>query len=208
MYLNDNLSTQENKAIEYIRNLTLHTGRSPSIRELGSHLGYKSSRSPAILVNKLVDKGILARRSDGQLRIVPDAISTPENAFTTQVPLVGSVACGAPLLAEENIEAMIPVSTKIANPSQRYFFLRAVGDSMNQAGIQDGDLVLIRQQSAAESGEKVVALIDDEATIKTLSLQDGAVVLQPKSSNPVHKPIILDREFEVQGVVVQTLTNI
>jgi repressor LexA len=120
---------------------------------------------------------------------------------------VGSVACGIPILAEENIEAMIPVSKGLAKPGNRYFLLRAVGDSMNLAGIDDGDLVLVRQQPAAKNGDLVVALIDDAATIKEFYRAGDAVVLKPKSKNKRHQPIVLTEDFQVQGIVVKTIKN-
>jgi SOS regulatory protein LexA len=127
---------------------------------------------------------------------------------TVEVPVVGRAACGMPMLAEENIEQMIPVSKKIAYPPYKYYMLRAKGDSMNEAGINDNDLVLVRQQATARHGDVVVALIDDEATIKEYTSTGSAVVLKPHSSNPVHKPIILMRDFMVQGVVVTTVAGI
>jgi SOS regulatory protein LexA len=127
---------------------------------------------------------------------------------TVEVPVVGRAACGMPMLAEENIEQMIPVSKKIATPPYKYYMLRAKGDSMNQAGINDNDLVLVRQQSTARHGDVVVALIDDEATIKEYNTTGSAVVLKPNSTNPAHRPIILMRDFMVQGVVVTTIAGI
>src|SRR5258707_2389837 len=100
---------------------------------------------------------------------------------------------------------MVPVTTRIARPGQKYYLLRASGDTMNEAGIQDDALVLVQQQGTAEDGQLVVALIDDEATIKELRRSPDAVVLVPRSSNKKHQPIVLRREFRVQGVVVATL---
>src|SRR5206468_2058202 len=105
-------------------------------------------------------------------------------ARTVDVPLVGSVACGTPLLAVENFEAHVAVSKSLARPGSKYFLLRAKGDSMDRAGIEDGDLVLVRQQSHAENGDGVVALIDDDATIKAFHREKGVVVLRPRSNNP------------------------
>ena len=108
----------------------------------------------------------------------------------------------------EPVQGMIAVSTTLARPRQRYFLLRAVGDSMTEAGIADGALVLVRQQSTAEIGAVVVALIDDEATIKVLRRSADTVVLMPRSKNKAHKPIVLRRDFQVQGVVVATRPQI
>ena len=126
--------------------------------------------------------------------------------YTIKVPLLGDVACGTPLLAEENIRTEIPVSVKLIKPNQQYFLLRASGTSMNEAGIQDGDLVLIKQQPTAENGDLVVALIDDEATIKEFHHQGDLIVLKPKSNDNKHQPIILTNEFKIQGVVVKVIS--
>lgn len=123
------------------------------------------------------------------------------------VPLVGMVACGSPMVAEENKEADIKVSANYINPAYTYYFLRAKGDSMNAKGINDGDLVLIRQQPTARDGDSVVALIDDDATIKEYHITENSVVLKPCSTNPKHQPIVLNREFMIQGVVVTVIKN-
>lgn len=120
---------------------------------------------------------------------------------TTKVPLLGNVACGIPIFAEENIEAYIPISVRLIKPAYKYFILRASGDSMNEAGINDGDLVLIRQQQTAQNGELVVALIDDEATIKEFRQKENMIVLKPKSKSNKYQPIILTNDFRIQGVV-------
>ncbi len=120
---------------------------------------------------------------------------------------MGTVPCGLPLLAEENTEAWIPVSQRLAKPGAQYFLLHAVGDSMDQRGIHEGDLLLVRQQPVAENGDRIVALLGEEATVKEFRREGGKIVLMPRSSNPVHKPIILDSDFMIQGVVVDTLPN-
>src|SRR3989344_5497906 len=99
------------------------------------------------------------------------------------------------MLAEENIEGFVAVSTAIVRAGAKYFLLRASGDSMNLAGIDDGDLVLVRQQATAQNGDRVVALIDDEATIKEYRHAGNAIILQPRSSNHEHTPIILTENF-------------
>ena len=126
-------------------------------------------------------------------------------AQTVDVPLVGSISCGVPVLAEENVEAMIPVSTKLAKPPAQYFLLRAKGDSMDQKGINDGDLLLVRQQTTARNGDIVVALIDDEATVKEFHSAGETVVLRPRSRNKDHQPIVLTKDFQIQGVVVTSI---
>jgi repressor LexA len=207
--MDDKLTKKQLDTIREIRNWLVHKGRTPSVRELMAALGYKSPRSAALIIDELVQKKILAKRADGTLQLVKsDTGSDSTHARTVNVPLVGTVACGAPILAYENIEGLIPVSVTLARPSYKYFLLKAQGDSMNMAGINDGDLVLVRQQNVAENGDKVVALIDDEATIKEFHHNKGVVVLKPRSTNKEHQPIILTDNFEVQGVVVATIPNL
>lgn len=202
------LKSKESEALKYIRNCLMHRGRTPSVRELMASLGYKSPRSATLIIDSLTKKGFLKKRPDGEIKFIRDSESNDVNhARTVTVPLVGKVACGLPILAEENIEAMLPVSTKLAHPGSRYFFLRAIGDSMNEAHINDGDFVLVRQQQSANDGDIVVALIDDEATIKEFHRKKSAVILKPRSSNKKHQPIILTSNFEIQGVVVTAIPN-
>lgn len=201
------LSPKEARALKFIRNSLVQRGKSPSVREIQAELGYNSPRSAALILEKLIEHGRVERRVDGRLRLVKDLYEDKTHARTVLVPLLGSVACGVPLLAEENIEAMIPVSARLAKPSHRHFLLRAKGDSMDQAGINDGDLVLVRQQSVAENGDIVVALIDDAAAIKEFRRTPNAIVLKPKSSSAAHSPMILTRDFQIQGVVVTAIPD-
>lgn len=201
------LNKKELEALRVIRNTIVHKGYFPSMRELIKELGYKSPRSASVLVEQLTQKGILKKKQDGGLMLAEFEVTEGASAQTIDVPLLGTVACGLPILSEENITAMIPVSVQIAKPANRYFFLRAKGDSMNEAGIDNGDLVLIKQQNTANNNDLVVALIDDEATIKEFHRQNEAIILKPKSTNKNHQPIILTRNFQVQGVVVQTIKS-
>lgn len=202
------LNQKETDAIRHIRNWIIHKGRMPSVRELMSALGYKSPHSVTLLIRSLLGKGILKKRPSGDLQLVKDPQESSTHARTIDVPLVGTIACGTPIFAQENIEATIPVSVSLARPGHKYFLLKAAGDSMDKAGINNGDLVLVRQQQTAEKGDLVVALIDDEATIKEFHPAKGVVVLKPKSKNRTHKPIILTENFQVQGKVVSTIPNL
>lgn len=201
------LTSKETELIKAVRN-TLMKGHSPSVRELMEELGYKSPRSTAELIKKLTAKGYLRRNAEGDLQIIENFSGDESRVQTVQIPLVGMVACGSPILAEENVEQMIPVSTRIASPPYRYYMLRAKGDSMNLAGINDGDAVLIRQQDTARNKDIIVALIDDEATIKEFNKSGDMVLLKPKSTNPKHKPIILTDDFMIQGIVVTTIPGL
>jgi repressor LexA len=202
------LKSTDRKALTFIRNRIMHRGSAPSVRELASEMGFASPRSAMLVIDRLIDLGYLRRRDNRTLQLVRMPADAPDRELTVEIPLVGSAACGAALLAEENIEAMIPVTTLLARPGHKYFLLRANGDSMTEAGIEDGALVLVRQQPTADNGQVVVALIDDEATIKELQLSREAAVLRPRTTNPAHRPIVLTRDFQVQGVVVATLPAI
>ncbi|MDD4202434.1 MAG: transcriptional repressor LexA [Candidatus Omnitrophica bacterium] len=195
-------SQTELKAIRHIRNFLMHRGHMPSIRKLGRDLGYNSPRSASMIVEKLLEKGVLKRKKDGSFQFIDINFNDEFRAQTVAVPLVGIVACGVPMLAMENIEALIPVSVKLAKPQFKHFLLRANGNSMNKKGIKAGDLLLIRQQETASDGDIIVALIDDSATVKEFHKRDNTIVLMPRSTNKSHQPILLDRDFKIQGIVV------
>ncbi len=203
----ESLSIKAREALKHIRSWAMQNGRIPSVRDLMTKMEYKSPRSAMLLMNELEQTGFLEKKADGSYKMIKD-LSTVDMARTISLPLVGSVACGGPLLAEENIEAYIPVSTSLVKPGSKYFLLRAVGDSMDKAGINSGDLVLVKQQNAAENGQNVVALIDDDTTLKEYQHKGNVVVLIPRSSNPKHKPIILERAFQIQGVIITSISNV
>lgn len=201
------LSAKAKEALKHIRDWIMKYSHMPSVRELMLEMEYKSPRSAMLLMVELEENGFLERKADGSYKMIKD-LSTTMTARTVAIPLVGSVSCGGALLAEENIEAYIPVSTSLVKAGSKYFFLRAVGDSMDKAGILTGDLVLVRQQNVAENGENIVALIDDDAILKEYQQRGNVVALVPKSSNSKHKPIILERDFQIQGVIITSFSNI
>lgn len=199
------LSNKELEAVRHIRNSIIHKGRFPSVRELMTELDYRSPRSAAVIIEQLLRKRIVRKKANGNLQLIKNFEIDQSRAQTIDVPLIGTVACGLPILAEENIEAMIPVSVKLAKPPNKYFILKVKGDSMNEREINDGDMVLIKQQNYAEDTDLVVALIDDEATIKELKINSENILLIPKSTNKKHQPIILTKDFMVQGIVISTI---
>jgi len=206
MQMQETYTKIEQEAIRAIRNNIQANGAIPSVRELMAVLGYKSPRSAALIIERLQDKGVLKRKTSGGLQFIDPSIGKEQDqvAQTVNVPLLGAIACGLPIYAEENIEAFIPVSLKIASPPHGYFFLKAQGDSMDEKGIADGSLVLVRQQPNAVNGDVVVALIDDHATLKEFHQQEDVIILKPKSTNKRHKPILLTADFKIQGIVVKT----
>ena len=199
------ITDKELGAVRQIRNMLMHKGYTPSVRELARLLGYRSPRSAAVIINSLISKRVLNRRPDGSLQLLKSIEADESQGQTVNVPLIGMIACGSPVLAEENIEAMIPVSIKLAKRPHRHFLLRAKGDSMDKAGINNGDMILVQQQQAAENGDNIVALIDGEATIKEFHRRGSIVILKPNSTNKSHKPIFLTSDFLIQGVVVAVI---
>lgn len=193
------------EGLAFIKKTVRLTGVPPSLRDIMRAVGYNSSRSALLLIERLVRDGLI-NYEKGRILLVRDAADFGEN--TVVVPLVGSVACGTPSLAEQQVEAEVHISTQIARPGAKHFLLRAVGDSMDEAGINDGDLVLVRQQATARPGEIIVALVDDEATIKYFHPERGHVVLRPRSHNPRWKPLVVSADLRIQGVFVTVIPDV
>ncbi len=199
MNTKNQFTPKELATVKIIRNEMMRTGKVPSIRQVMEAMEYKSPQSISRIFDELLKKGVLSRTVDGKYLFNQGVVTSPTNPGTVDVPLVGTASCGAPVFAEENIEGYFKISEKMAPPSQKHFLLRAQGDSMNKKSIYDGDMVLVRKQNNAQNGETVVALIDDEATIKEFQQQGDMVVLRPHSTNPIHQPIILSEDFQIQG---------
>lgn len=176
-----------------------------TVRMLQKALGYASPRSISVLMKSLTEKWWLYRDERGSIHI--NRLRGKNTYETRSIPLIGTIACGSPVLAEENRIADIPLSESFLEKNGEYFFLRAHGDSMNRKGIEDGDIVLIQRNTTFRNGDIVVAVINDEATLKEFRQEKGVVYLIPHSSNPFHKTIILDRaEWDIflQGIFVRS----
>lgn len=192
------LTSKQKIVLSTINDLTHKKGYPPKLEELRIALKYPQISSVQRHTDALKEKGYIDKARGLSLAVSLEKV---------QIPLVGNVACGMPLLATENIEAYIPYdASRIHGSVQNYFFLRAVGDSMNKSNIagktiDDGDYVLIKKQSIADFGSKVVALIGEEATIKKLTKGDEGYRLEPESTNPANKPIYVFNELMIQGIV-------
>lgn len=185
------LTRQQQRIYDFLCAYSSRYGYAPSVREIAAAVGLKSPSTVHFHLKGLEEAGMISRDSGK-----PRAISAGEDR-TNQVPLVGRVAAGAPILAQELVEDYLSFNT--AGYSGTLFALRVRGDSMIDAGILDGDCVVVRQQPTAEQGEIVVALIGEEATCKRLSLQGGHVWLLPE--NPEYEPID-GAEASILGKVV------
>ncbi len=189
----ESLTPKQKIVLAAISLLTNQNGVTPTLEELRRYLKYPRISSVQRHTDELKKKGYINSAR---------GLSLSQRTDQIQVPLVGNVACGQPLLATGNIEAYVPYEkSKLSGDPTNYFFLRAVGDSMNNAGIDDGDFVLVKKQATADFGQRIVALIGDEATIKKYQMGEGHIILQPESSNPQNKPIYLIDDFIIQGVV-------
>lgn len=193
------ISKKQQEILDYIKSEILNRGFPPAIREICEAVNLKSTSSVHSHLASLEKKGYLRRDSTK-----PRAIEILDDDFNltrremVNVPVVGTVAAGEPILAVENIESYFPVPAEYM-PNQKSFILRVKGDSMIGAGIFSGDHVLVKQQSTASNGDMVVALIDDSATVKTFYKEDGYYRLQPE--NDSMDPIIVRGDIQILGKV-------
>lgn len=192
------LTPRQREILEYIRRKIRDNGYPPSVREIGEAIGLSSSSTVHGHLARLEEKGYLRRDPDK-----PRAIEiTGERYLRLQhmisVPLIGRVTAGEPILAVENIEDTYALPHDLVQ-SESAFMLRVEGDSMVGAGIKDGDIVIVRPQETARNGDIIVALLDDEATVKRYYREADHVRLQP--DNPALFPI-LAREVRILGKVI------
>jgi len=185
--LSQELSERQARILEYIRQVTRARAYPPSVREIGEAVGLSSSSTVHNHLNQLERRGLI-KRDPSKSRTVQlvEAIQSAElRQAAVSIPVVGNVAAGTPILAEQNIEEHIMLSPDLAE--EGWFALRVRGDSMVDVGIFDGDLVIVRPQQDAPDGTIVVALVEDEATVKRLDRSSGRVRLI--AENPAYAPI-------------------
>jgi repressor LexA len=205
------LTVRQRKVLQVIRESIATRGYPPSVREIGEKVGLKSPSSVAYQLDALQRKGLL-RKDPNRPRAVDirpaedvaeDAAHTalPQPAY---VPMVGRIAAGGPILAEQAVEDVFPLPRQIVGDGQ-LFLLRVAGDSMVDAAICDGDWVVVRQQPVADQGEIVAAMIDGEATVKVFSRKDGHIWLLPRNDD--YAPIPGD-DAVVLGRVTAVLRRI
>ena len=182
------LTPKQQQIYDYIVSFSQEHGYPPSVREIGEHVGLKSPSTVHFHLKGLETAGLITK-AEGKTRAITvsgahGAPAQPEPP-RDKIPVVGKVAAGAPILAQECIEDYLTFDT--GGRTGEHFALRVRGESMRDAGILPGDLVVVHQQPDANSGEIVVALFEDEATVKTLRRKDGHVWLMPE--NPEYEPI-------------------
>ena len=193
------ISTKQNEILEYLKAQIISRGYPPAVREICEAVNLKSTSSVHSHLETLEKNGYI-RRDPSK----PRAIEIVDSEFNltrrelVNVPIVGTVTAGQPILAVENIDGYFPIPTEYM-PNEQTFMLKVKGESMINAGIFDGDQIIVEKQSTASNGDFVVALIDDSVTVKTFYREKGHIRLQPE--NDFMDPIILD-DVQILGKVI------
>lgn len=199
--MSHDLGEKQQLILDYLKEQILAKGYPPSVREIGQAVGLKSTSTVHGHLERLEKKGIIRRDPTK-----PRAIEILDDEFNVQrremvnIPIVGSVAAGEPLLAVENIEEYFPLPMDYA-PNKQLFMLKVQGDSMVNVGIYEGDLIIVQKEVTASNGDIVVAMIDDSVTVKTFYRESDHIRLQPE--NDFMDPIrVSDTEVQIVGKVI------
>jgi repressor LexA len=198
--MKNTLSERQEQILNYIKNEFVNKGYPPTIREICKGIGLNSPSTVHRHINNLVKKGYL-RKDPAKPRcieIVGINIDTNSRKNVVDIPIVGKVTAGQPILAHENIETTYPIPSFFIDHCSKYFILKIKGESMINAGILDGDYVLVKQQNIANNGDIVVALIEDEATVKRFFKEKDFIRLQPENSTMV---AIIAKNIRILGLV-------
>lgn len=202
------LTDRQRSVLDFLRDFLRENGYPPTIREIAGHFDLRSPRGVQDHLEALERKGYIRRareRSRGIELLELAAKRAPEPSNVIRLPLIGKVAAGVPVLSEENIEEWIEVDASFA-AREGNFLLKVVGDSMVEAHILDGDTIVVSPQETARDGEIVVALVDDEATVKTFYKEPGGIRLQPENAalQPIWVPAG-SAEVRIIGKVVAVM---
>lgn len=194
----DKLKPKEKRVLDFINQTIDEQGYPPSVREICTALNIKSTSTAHMYVERLASKGYIEKLA-GKSRAIKKTDDGTEEGKRYRVPVIGQVAAGLPILATQNLEGYITYSTHHNYEESSLFCLRVKGESMIEAGILNGDYVIVEQRSYAENGEIVVAMVDDEATVKRFFKENGGFRLQPE--NRTMEPIFVT-DVSVLGKVV------
>ena len=193
------ISKKQEEILEYIKSQILERGFPPAVREICEAVNLKSTSSVHSHLETLEKNGYIHRdpTKPRAIEILDDTFNLTRREMVN-VPIIGRVAAGEPLLAQQNIENYFPIPAEMM-PNKQTFLLQVQGESMINAGILNGDYILVQQQQTADNGDKVVALIDDGATVKTFYREEGIIRLQPE--NDFMDPIIV-KDCTILGKVI------
>ncbi len=192
------ITPKQQEILEYIKQQILKKGYPPAVREICEAVHLKSTSSVHSHLETLEKNGYIRKdpTKPRAIEILDDSFQLTRREMVN-IPVIGSVAAGQPIFAAENIETYFPVPSEFI-PNQEVFMLHVKGDSMMNAGIFDGDTILVKHQNTASNGDMVVALLDDSATVKTYYKEDGYYRLQPENE---HMEPIIAENISILGVV-------
>ncbi|WP_173382866.1 MULTISPECIES: transcriptional repressor LexA [unclassified Fibrobacter] len=206
------LTARQEEIYEYIKKYSKENRMPPTVREIGNHFEISSTNGVRSILAALIKKGYLNRapRLSRGIEIVDTDGSAAETApsNTIEIPIVGRVAAGTPILAVQNLEGTVTIDRDFLACRSDVFALRVKGDSMINAGIFDGDLIFARQQKTAERGEIIVAQVDNEATVKYYQPLSDHIELRP--ANPKYRPIVVNKgkDFSIAGRVIGVMRKV
>lgn len=202
----DQLTAKQKQLLDFLTGEIRNKGLPPTVSEMAKGLKLKSKNAVAKLLNILQTKGYIRKSGKARGIEVLDPEGQPISRGMVSLPLLGSISAGLPLLAEEQIEDWLNIPTSLIKGRQDVFLLKVNGMSMKDAGILDKDLVLVRQQKLAQPGDIVVALLEDEATVKRLVKKDGGFFL--KAENKEYPNIYPEHEWSIQGRVIGVIRRV
>ncbi len=200
------LAPVQRQTLEYLRSFISDKGFGPTLKDIAAFIGVRSASTAHFHLSRLEDKGFITRGSDGSITLA-ERKELKDTSGPCAVPLLGLIAAGSPIEAMEDHSVTIDIPPQYFAPHREIFCLQVTGDSMVDAHILDGDIIIISRQETADNGQIVVALLEDgTATVKTFRrLKGGKVMLIPH--NPRHRPITVDR-VQIQGRVVGLLREL
>jgi len=201
------LTEKQKQILHIIARDVRRRGFPPTMQELADELGIRSKNAIFKHLAALEAKGFIQKHKGGAARgiTVLHNMGLPNQLAADNVPLVGRIAAGAPVFAEENIEGYVPVPDYLTKDGAQYFALKVQGDSMIDAGIYEGDLVIVRSTNEAGNGDIVVALSGEEATVKRFMVEGNQMYLKPE--NNAYANIPLDQAWSIQGRVVALIRD-
>lgn len=207
------LTSRQDEVFQFVRERTEASRLPPTVREIGEQFNISSTNGVRSILAALIKKGYIKRspRLSRGIEVLEDftPVSTTDNTSNlVEIPILGRVAAGQPILAVQNLEGTITVDRDFLARQPNVFALRVKGDSMIGAGILDGDLVFARQQATAERGQIIVALVNDEATVKYYQPQAEHIELH--SANPIYQPILVrsEQNFSISGKVIGVMRKL
>ncbi|MCU0315616.1 MAG: transcriptional repressor LexA [Fimbriimonadaceae bacterium] len=200
------LTTRQEAILAFVSEYTAEKGYPPSIREIGTRFSIGSLRGVTVHLDALEKKGYIDRANTPRSITIKHPHFQPPSAHVVNLPLLGNIAAGIPILAQEHVEDMIPVPAQMVRNIRDAYLLRVRGDSMSGEGINPRDLVVVKPQQTASHGDLVAVLIGDEATVKRIHYSGSAVTLMP--SNPAYDPIPIQQEdAKILGRIIGLLRD-